>query len=126
MNIRKIMNIFRGNNSNATVNIDGHSYSGQTVSITNGKVVIDGVVQEQSLIGPISIVVNGSVDRIDSASGDVTVMEGCGDVKTMSGDVTCRGNVTGRIETMSGDVHVTGHIGGSVETMSGDIIQSRE
>jgi len=126
MNIRKIMNIFRGNNSNATVNIDGHSYSGQNVSINNGKVVIDGVVQEQSLIGPVTVIVTGDIESLASGSGNVDVTGNCGSVSTMSGDFTGRGNVTGNVKTMSGDVRVTGHIGGDVETMSGDIIQSRE
>jgi hypothetical protein len=126
MNLRKIMNIFRGKNSNATVNINGQSYSGHNVSINNGKVVIDGVVQEQSLIGPISVVVHGNVDKVETSSGDVTVLDVVGSVETMSGDVSCTGDIGGYVATMSGDVTAAGHIGGNVETMSGDIIQGRE
>lgn len=99
----KLMRIISGGNS--TVTINGVTYTGSNVSIVNGKVVVDGNNQEQALIGPISVVVNGDV----------------AEVETMSGDVTIHGNVSGDVTTMSGNV-VAKAIAGSVETMSGNIV----
>jgi hypothetical protein len=119
--LKRIMNIFRGMNSNSTVSINGQTYSGNNVSIINGNVVIDGNKQDQVLEGPISVVVNGNVDRVETTSGDVDVTGSTGTVSTMSGSVTCGGNISGDVSTMSGSVRCDGSIGGSVETMSGSI-----
>lgn len=99
--------------------IDGREFTGSNISIVNGKVTVDGVVQEGQLVGNVKIDVHGDVLSLGSGSGDVTVTGSCGSVQTMSGDVEC-GNVTGNVKTMSGDV-TCGTIGGSASTMSGDI-----
>lgn len=103
----------------ASVNIDGKSFSGRSVQIINDRVIIDGVEQDGSLVGPVSVTVHGDVERLETVSGNVEVSGSCGHVKTMSGDVRC-GNVSGDVGTMSGDV-TCGPIAGSVKSMSGDI-----
>lgn len=117
-----------------SVTINGESYSGSSVSIRSsfvaggivgGDVFIDGVRQPNgiSLSAPLSITVNGDVDRLETAGGKVDVTGSCGSVKTMSGDVTC-GAVSGDVGTMSGDVKC-GDVTGKVKTMSGDITMRR-
>lgn len=106
--------------SGSSVTIDGRTFSGRTISINGDKVVIDGVEQDGTLAGPISVVVNGDADSIETRSGNVEVSGSAGRIKTMSGDVRC-GNVSGDVGTMSGDVTCSA-ISGNTKTMSGDII----
>lgn len=102
------------------VNIDGRDFvGGRSVVINNGEVWVDGVKQDGTLVGPVSITVHGDVDLIDGPAAKVEVAGSCGSVKTMSGDVRC-GNVAGDVGTMSGDV-TCGKVGGNIKTMSGDI-----
>lgn len=117
------------------VNINGKSYSGRSVIISNGKVVIDGVDVTPDA-KHIDIIVEGDIDKLDvdlcdklmvkgnvntltSTSADVECGDVTGSVKTVSGDIEC-GNVGGDVTTTSGDVKAE-NITGSVKTLSGDI-----
>lgn len=106
------------NMRNCRINIDGKEFRGNNVSITNGKVTVDGVVQDGELVGDVNITVHGDVERLENNAGIVKA-NSVGSVRTQSGDVEC-GNVTGSVQTMSGDIGC-GSIGGSVSTMSGDV-----
>lgn len=99
--------------------IDGREFTGSSISIVNGKVTVDGVVQDGELVGDVKIDVYGDVVKLDAGSGNVTVSGTCGQVSTMSGNVQC-GDVHGNVKTMSGDV-TCGAISGGASTMSGDI-----
>jgi flagellar basal body rod protein FlgF len=96
--------------------------SGRNLTISNGRIIVDGVditsgLPDQKTIniqvdGDIetikadvcqTIKVNGKVGQIQSQSGDVECGDVGGSISTMSGDVDC-GNVSGSISTMSGDV----------------------
>lgn len=104
----------------ASINIDGRDIvGGRSVVINGDRVFVDGVEQQGSLVGPVSITITGDVDRLETASGDVEVGGSCVSISTMSGDVVC-GAVSGSVSTMSGDVSCTA-IGGSVSSMSGDV-----
>lgn len=112
------MNIF-GNNG--TININGSSYSGSNVSIINGVVTVDGVVQKQQIGHTVNVTITGDVERIENASGEVLVKGNVtGNVKTVSGNVKC-GSIGNDVQTVSGNVNADGSIGGSVKTVSGDI-----
>lgn len=104
----------------ASVSINGQVFSGRkSISIVGDKIVIDGVEQGQSLVGPISVVVNGNAESVETTSGSVEVTGSAGRVKTMSGDVHC-GDVSGDVGTMSGDINCR-TVSGNAKTMSGDI-----
>lgn len=113
------MNIRMKNSSNS-VTIDGRAFTGRSINITGDKVIVDGVEQSGSLVGPIHIEIKGDVESLVTSSGSVDVSGSCGSVSTASGDVAC-GNVSGSVSTMSGDVTCPA-IGGNVSTMSGDIV----
>ena len=98
--------------------INGRSFFGRNISITQNSITIDGVTSIE-VTPKIKVEILGSCDSIESASGDVVVHGAAQKIKTMSGDVTCE-SVFGPISTMSGDVKC-GDISGSVSTMSGDI-----
>lgn len=97
--------------------------SGGSISVINGKVIIDGddVDLGQFKEKVINIVVEGNINSVSSSSADVTVNGSSGAVTTSSGDVKVKGDVAGSVTTMSGDVNVKGKVDGSVKTMSGDI-----
>ncbi|GAB1537155.1 MAG TPA: hypothetical protein HA306_00365 [Methanosarcina sp.] len=57
--------------SNNTIVINGKSYRGNSVSISgDGEVIIDGIKQD-SVIGKISVTLNGDTDSIELESGEV-------------------------------------------------------
>lgn len=101
-----------------SVVIDGKSFSGSSISISNGKVIVDGVTQDGSLTGNIDVVVHGNVKTLENQCGNVTAND-VGEISTGSGDIKC-GNVSGSVRTGSGDV-ACGSVGGSIRTGSGDV-----
>ena len=103
----------------STVSNNGREFSGRNISIVGDRVVIDGVEQGKSLVGPISVVVNGNAESVETSSGSVEVAGSAGRVKTMSGNVHCA-DVSGNASTMSGDINCRS-IAGNAKTMSGDI-----
>lgn len=102
------------------MNINGVEFQGGSISITKGRVIVDGrdVTPDSKTI---NISVAGDVETIHADDlTTLTVNGNCGKVNTMSGDVDVDGDVKGNISTMSGDV-VCRNVSGSVHTMSGDI-----
>jgi DUF4097 and DUF4098 domain-containing protein YvlB len=109
---------------NITINGRKTTFSGQNITITNGKVIIDGKeanVDEFATDKVFNIVVHGDVDSISGEFTDVTVEGSAGTISTISGDVEVNGDVDGNIKTVSGDVDVNGDVDGNVSTVSGDI-----
>lgn len=125
--------------STGLIVINGVSYHGKSVSVINGKVIIDGVEQPStskndkkisiSIEGNIdslsvdeceSLIQTGSVKDLHILSGDVRVNGDVGSISSTSGDVEVSGNINGPVSTMSGDVDAK-QIHGKVNTLSGDI-----
>lgn len=100
------------------IEVNGVKYRGYSVSINNGKVVIDGVTQDQTLIGEVNVTVHGDIAKLENESGNVYAND-VGTIQTVSGDVTC-GDVDGNVQTMSGDVKCK-NVNGDITSMSGDI-----
>jgi hypothetical protein len=101
------------------VNINGKSFSGRSIVVTNNKVIIDGVdVTPDSK--HIDIVVDGNIDKLDIDMCDNLMVKGnVGTLASTSADVEC-GDVTGSVNTVSGDIEC-GNVGGSITTTSGDV-----
>lgn len=100
--------------------IDGREFKGGNLQIDgNGKVIVDGVVQDGSLTGPISVTVHGDVQSLSGNLSEVSISGHAGEVRTVSGDVKC-GDVAGNVTTVSGDVQAK-TISGNVKTVSGDV-----
>ena len=109
--------------------------SGRSISVVNGKVIVDGkdVTPDDKVIrievqGNVetldvdvcaAIHVTGAVRELVTASGDVRCADVLGGVRTTSGDVQCK-EVRGAVETVSGDVTAS-VIHGKVRTVSGDV-----
>ena len=106
--------------------INGKEYLGKHVEVKDGKIIVDNVLQEQSVnTGNISVTVYGNVSHLTTVSGDVTVE---GDVSynvtTTSGDVYCQ-DVRGSVETISGDVSCS-TVYQDIHTVSGSISYKKE
>lgn len=115
--------------------INGKSYIGSSISINNNRISINGTqINEDSKVinitveGDINlldvdycakIVVNGSVTKLKTTSGDVECGNVTQSVETTSGDIEC-GDIGGDVNTTSGDVKAK-NINGNVKTLSGDI-----
>lgn len=109
--------LFKGK---GTAKINGDCYYGETITITTSStVVVDGQPVGGVLLPPIHVQITGDVQRIDGPVASVVVEGSVDKVSTVSGDVRC-GNVSGSVETVSGDV-VCGTVGGRVSTVSGDV-----
>lgn len=108
----------------STITINGNTYSGNSIIITNGKVVINGkdVTPDSK---EINILVHGNIDelRVDSCN-EVSVTGNVTNISTKSGDVIVTGDVDGSVQTKSGNVDCE-YVEGSVSTMSGDINRRR-
>ena len=93
-------------NSSSTVTINGVTYSGNSVSIINGKIVVDGEMKDQQLSNMIvNVVVNGDANEVSTVSGDISVNGNVNSVSSVSGDVNVRGGVNGSVSTVSGDIN---------------------
>jgi hypothetical protein len=108
----------------STITINGNTYSGNSIVVTNGKVVINGkdVTPDSKEIN-ISVVGNIEQLKVD-ACNKVSVEGSVKSISTQSGDVEVTGDVDGSISTMSGDVDCN-MVGGSISTMSGDVKHKR-
>jgi len=102
------------------ITINGNSYSGDSIVVTNGKVVIDGkdVTPDSK---EINISVDGNIDELKVDACDKVLVTGSvKNISTISGDVGVTGDVGGSIQTISGDVEC-GCVEDSVSTISGDV-----
>lgn len=100
--------------------INGRTYVGQSVSINNNKIVIDGKVTVNEESKEINIYIEGNVDSLNVDTCTKVMVNGfVNSLSTMSGDVEC-GNVNQSVKTQSGDVEC-GNVGGDISTQSGDI-----
>jgi len=104
----------------STITINGETWIGNSVTIKNGKVSINGndVTPDSKSI---SITINGnindlSVDRCESIMVDGDV----GGLRTTSGNINVTGNVTDSIKLTSGNIKCN-DVGGSIKTTSGEI-----
>jgi hypothetical protein len=83
--------------------------SGNTVSICNGRVFVDGVEQSDAVIpGITKVIVHGSVStlRVDQCS--LTVEGGVGSIESKQCSIKVQGNVSGNIRGSQCSVRVHG------------------
>lgn len=93
------------------VTINGKTYTGNNVSITNGAVIIDGVKQEDSVPAMVEIKIRDGI--LQELKTDASVV--CGDVfgnVNAGGSVSCA-DVRGSV--MAGGSISCGDVGGSVQ-----------
>ena len=115
----------------STITINGNNYSGNSISVANGKIIVDGKdVTPDSR--EINIIVKGDINEltVDSCN-KVSITGNVKNVTLKSGDIDIAGNVTDSIQTVSGNVgcgnvgYGYGNVGGSIATMSGNVAYIR-
>ena len=102
------------------IKINNKVYKGQSITIINNKIIVDGndVTPDSK---DINIIVEGNIESIKADTcNTITVNGSTNSISTKSGDVEVSGNVSGSISTMSGDVNCE-TVEGNISTMSGDI-----
>ena len=106
------------------VTVNGKTYKGNNVSISNNKVYIDGKLENQEDEKVINVVVNGNINTLTIDYCDNLEMVGdCGIVASKNGDVVIKGNVANDVTSKNGNI-VCGNVGGNVETKNGNIVHS--
>jgi hypothetical protein len=116
---------FSGSGNN-TVTVNGKTFnnlSGNNISITNGKVIVDGVEVEDGDFSNshiINVTINGDCGDVTTSQGDITCGS-CSSVKTSQGDIEVSGDVAGNVTTSQGDIDIDGSVSGNVKTTMGDI-----
>lgn len=104
----------------SSVTINGKTYIGNNIIVSNGKIMVDGknVTSDDKVI---NITVNGNIDslKVDTCN-KLEIIGNVTNVNTVSGDININGDVSGSIQTVSGDVKCK-NVGGSINTLSGDI-----
>lgn len=123
---KKIRGLVNTMQTAAGITISHGSYSGDLVSgrnvvIQNGVVIVDGKeVGNIANVGPVTIIVEGSIEKLSTTAGSITINGDVGDCESVSGSITVTGNVEGDCETVSGSIKA-GAIHGDCETVSGSI-----
>ena len=102
--------------------INGKKYTGgNSIVVSNNKVIIDGVDQSPSKCKKIDIKIVGNVENLEvDTCNTINVHGDVNSLQTTSGDVDVSGNVTDSVDSTSGDIEC-GDVGGSVKSVSGDI-----
>lgn len=122
----KIRRLIDGMSTKAGITISGSTISGNVVGgnltiSSNGRVIVDGVeVSNIANVGPVTIIVEGSIESLSLTAGSVTVKGDVGECQTVSGDIKVAGHIAGDCKTTSGDIEAAA-IHGSCKTVSGDI-----
>ena len=111
-----------GLSDDASVTINGKTYTGRNITINGSKVSVDGKVVEEAV--SIYINVTGNVEKINT-TGDVEVHGNVGSVETGAGDIDIIGDVSGNVETGAGDIVIKGNVAGDIETGAGSIHHGR-
>lgn len=118
----RFLNLFsRGKTStfisgNGKVNINGVTYEGNSITITNNEVLIDGKVVKNSVSGVVKIKIEGNPAKVYSDASVEVKGDVLGDVDS-GGSVNC-GNVKGNVDaggsvrcgTVGGSVHAGGSV----------------
>jgi len=106
------------------IRINNTTISGKSITIKDGKVIVDGTEVNTGDSKTINIEVQGNLESLDADyCHSISVTGHAGRIKTMAGDVNC-GDVGGNVQTMSGDIKC-GAVSGDVSSMSGDIDVSK-
>lgn len=106
------------------ININGQSFSGQNIQITNNRIYIDGkLIEDQEVVESknIYITVDGNVSKLEVDNAEtISVTGDANTIKTTNGNVRVVGVVHGDVKTVNGNVSAI-NIEGKVSTVNGNI-----
>ena len=101
--------------------INGKSYSGSNLTISNNKVIIDGVVVGDDDSKIINIKVEGNINSliVDNCN-KLEIVGDCHNVSSKNGNISIKGNVENNVENKNGNI-VAKNIAGNATTKNGNI-----
>ncbi len=98
------------------------SITGRNISISNGKIIVDGKEIDTGDDKNIVLEVTGDVGKIEAdICAQITVTGNAGAITTSQGDIKVQGDVDGSLQTSQGDIEVGGSVNGNATTSMGDI-----
>jgi uncharacterized protein (DUF342 family) len=104
------------------VRVNGITYKGDSIVISNGKVKIDGKRVDTGDAKEIKIEVHGDIDLLDVDVCEYVTVEGnVGDIKVSQGDITVNGNVMDNVTNSQGDITIAGDLNGDAKNSMGNI-----
>lgn len=102
------------------IKINGKVYTGNSISINNNRIVIDGHDLTPDT-KEINISIDGDIEKIKvDLCNKILIKGNCGSLQAKNGDIEVGGDVTGSINSMNGDIDC-GDVGGSIQAMNGDV-----
>ena len=110
------------------ININGMSFSGNNIQISNNKIYIDGKRIDEQFEDQktFNVVVDGPLSKLDVDNAESIEIKGdVGSVKTTNGNVKVSGLVQGDVKTVNGNVSAI-NIEGKVSTVNGNINEKWE
>lgn len=100
--------------------------NGGSISISNGKITIDGKNVDFEDAKEINIEVHGSIDSLDVDScNKINISGSCVSVKTHNGSVDIGGDVKSDVSTHNGNIDC-GNVCGNVSTRNGNIKHKKQ
>ena len=93
---------------NKMIQINGKTFYGNNLNISNGKIIIDGKVQS-------------SLSDFDEKEINITIEGDVVEVSTEIGNITVNGNVSKNVKNTNGDINVSGSVGGDVKITNGSV-----
>lgn len=103
------------------IEINGVKFTGSNVSISGGKIIVDGK-EVKGLEGEREIVVNveGNLEKLRTDNGTVNVKGSTESIQTVNGNINVGGCVYGDVKTVNGNVDCK-VVQGSVSSVNGNI-----
>jgi hypothetical protein len=108
------------------ININGMSFSGSNISISNNKIYVDGKRVDEQFEDQktFNIVVDGDLSKLEVDNAESIEIKGdAGSVKTTNGNVEVSGSISGDVKTVNGNVRSI-NIEGKVSTVNGNISEA--
>ena len=102
-------------------NIKNSSIEGNSVSIINNKIFVDGkeIETEEKVI---NIIVEGNLDKLEvDCCNSIKVNGVTKDVEVSNGNITINGDVKGNVNNINGNI-IAKAINGNCKTINGDIL----
>lgn len=102
-------------------NIKNSSIEGNSISIINNKIFVDGkeIETEEKVI---NIIVEGNLDKLEvDCCNSIKVNGVTKDVEVSNGNITINGDVKGNVNNINGNI-IAKAINGNCKTINGDIL----
>ena len=102
-------------------NIKNSSIEGNSISIINNKIFVDGkeIETEEKVI---NIIVEGNLDKLEvDCCNSIKVNGVTKDVEVSNGNITISGDVKGNVNNINGNI-IAKAINGNCKTINGDIL----